>query len=106
MLEFDGFDMKVDFLQFAAGYEPPREGSRPYVTVGFGLSRYGADPGSVSASTGMSGSIGGGVKVPMGRRALFRLEARGWAGVTDSSAAIAWCPRGRNVGRGPIRDTP
>jgi hypothetical protein len=130
VLAFDTFDMNVDFLQFAAGYEPPSEGVKPYVTVGFGLSRYGADPGSVSDSTGLSASIGGGFKVPMGRKALFRLEARGWAGITSSSAAvvcgegcalgfggsgwwqlavraaIAWCPKGRNERRGPIRDTP
>jgi hypothetical protein len=97
--ETEPFDMKVDFLQFGAGYEPPREGLKPYVTVGFGLSRYGADPGSVSESTGLSGSIGGGFKVPMGRKALFRLEARGWAGITSSSAAVV-CGEGCSVGFG------
>jgi hypothetical protein len=99
VLAFDTFDMKVDFLQFGAGYEPPREGLKPYVTAGFGLSRYGADPGTVSDSTGLSASIGGGFKVPMGRKALFRLEVRGWSGITSSSAAVV-CGEGCTVGFG------
>lgn len=86
------FEMNSDFLQFGGAYEPPREGLRPYVTVALGLSRYGADPGSVSDSTGLSASIAGGFKVPMGRKALFRLEARGWAAFTSSSAAVSCGP--------------
>jgi hypothetical protein len=123
------FDMSVDYLQFGAGYQPPRDGLSPYVTVAFGLSRYGADPGSVSESTGLSASIGGGFKVPIGKKTLFRLEARGWATLTSSSAAVtcgpgcsfafsgegwwqlgvraafSFCPQGRGVGAAPPRDT-
>lgn len=84
------FEMDVDFLQFGAGYEPKpkKKGVRPYVTAAFGISRWGADPGEVTESTGLSGSIGGGFKVPMGAKALFRLEARGYAALTSESAAV------------------
>lgn len=96
-LEFDSgttgrFDLDVDFLQFGASYEPPRNGPSPYVTVALGLSRYGADPGSVSDGTGFSASVAGGLKVPIGTRALFRLEARGWAAFTSASAAVSCGP--------------
>ena len=93
------FEMDVDFLQFGAGYEPPKEGVRPYVTAALGVSRWGADPGEVSESTGLSGSIGGGCKVPMGRRALLRLEVRGWAALTSESAAVV-CGEGCSFGLG------
>ena len=44
------------------------------------------------AANGLSGSIGGGFKVPLGRKASFRLEARGWAAFTGSSAAVVCGP--------------
>ena len=76
VLDFDRFDLAVDYLQFGGGYEPPRQGVRPYVTVAAGLGHFGADPGSVDDPVNFSGSIGGGFKLPLSRRALFRLEAR------------------------------
>jgi len=86
------FDIDVDYLQFGGGYEPPRAGLRPYVTAAFGLSRYGADPGSVSDATGLSASIGGGFKVPLSSKALLRLEARGFAVITSSSTEVVCGP--------------
>ncbi len=82
------FDVEVDYLQVGGGYEPPRAGTRPYVTAGLGLAWFGSDPGSVSDSMGLSGSIGGGFKVPIGRKALFRLEARAWAVLTSGTLAV------------------
>jgi len=89
---FDLFDLDVDYLQIGGGYEPPRQGVRPYVTVAAGLGRFGADPGHVDDSTGLSGSIGGGFKLPLSKKTLFRLEARGWAMVTSSSTAVVCGP--------------
>jgi len=82
------FDVGVDYLQVGGGYEPPREGMRPYVTAAVGLGWFGSDPGSVSESTGLSGSIGGGFKVPVGKKVLFRLEARAWALLTSGALAV------------------
>ena len=92
VLDFDRFDLAVDYLQFGGGYEPPREGLRPYVTVAAGVGRYGADPGHVDDSTGFSGSIGAGFKLPISRRTLFRLEGRGWGMITSSSTAVQCGP--------------
>jgi hypothetical protein len=91
-LEFDRFDLTVDYLQIGGGYEPPKEGLRPYVTVALGAGRYGADPGHVSDSTGLSGSIGGGFKLPLSKKSLFRLEARGFGMVTSSSTTVECGP--------------
>jgi len=91
-LDFDLFDLDVDYLQIGGGYEPPRQGVRPYVTVAAGLGRFGANPGHVDDSTGVSGSIGGGFKLPLSKKTLFRLEARGWAMVTSSSTAVVCGP--------------
>jgi len=88
----DGFDMTVDHLQFGGGYEPARRGARPYVTVAVGLTRYDADPGSVTETIAPSGSIGAGVKLPMGRHALFRIEGRAWGTFTDTELAVACGP--------------
>lgn len=99
-LEFDAgtsarslpFDLTVDYLQFGAGYEPPRKGLEPYVTVALGLDRFAADRGSVSRPTGISGSVGGGFKAPIGAKALFRLEARAWASIASGSVEVACGP--------------
>jgi hypothetical protein len=62
------------------------------VTVSAGLTNYSSDPGQVEDSLGLSGSVGGGFKAPLGKRALFRLEARGWATLTSGSASIVCGP--------------
>ncbi|HEX5043512.1 MAG TPA: hypothetical protein VFV75_11435 [Candidatus Polarisedimenticolaceae bacterium] len=91
-LDFDRFDLAVGYLQFGGGYEPPREGVRPYVTVAAGLGHFQADPGSVDDPVNFSGSIGGGFKLPLSRKTLFRLEARGWAILASASTAVTCGP--------------
>jgi hypothetical protein len=65
---------------------------RPYVTAAVGLARFGSIPGPESETTGLSASIGGGFKVPLGSKALFRLEARGWTVLTGGSATVVCGP--------------
>jgi|KBSSwiStaDraftv2_1062776.scaffolds.fasta_scaffold91961_4 hypothetical protein len=91
-LDFDRFDLTVDYLQFGGGYEPPREGVRPYVTVAAGLGHFGADPGSVDDPVNLSGSIGAGFKLPLSKKTLFRLEARGWGVLASASTAVTCGP--------------
>jgi hypothetical protein len=88
-LEFVGdstrFDVTVDYLQAGGVYEPNAEGTRGFVAVDLGLSRLDAEDGAtVSDSVGLSGSIGGGAKVPLGGRLALRLELRGYATLSDS----------------------
>jgi hypothetical protein len=86
------FDMTVDYLHVGACYGPVREKVRPYVAVAVGFTHFGASGGSVTSSIGMSGSIGGGFQVPIGHRLSFRLEARGYATISDSALAVACGP--------------
>ncbi len=86
------FDVEVDYLQVGGGYEPPRAGMRPYVTAAVGLGWFGSGSGSEMDSTGLSASIGGGFKVPVGRKVLFRLEARAWAMLASGNVEIACGP--------------
>jgi hypothetical protein len=91
-LEFSAFDFAVDYLQFGGGYGPPEGRVRPYVTAGVGLTRYGASSGEVASTIGASGSIGGGLKVPIRQRLSFRFEVRGYATATDASVSVACGP--------------
>lgn len=91
------FDFTVDYLQFGGGYEGRPEATvSPFVTASLGLTHYAADAGSVGSSTGFSGSLGGGFKVPAGKRVAFRFEVRGYATVTDA-AVSATCGPGCTV---------
>jgi hypothetical protein len=89
-LEFEGestdFDVVVDYLQAGGVYEPHPEGTRGFVGVALGLSHVdGRGSTTVDDSLGISGSIGGGVKVPLGSRLALRLELRGYATFSDSA---------------------
>ena len=91
-----GFDFAVDYLQFGGGYGPAEGRVQPYVTAAIGLTRYGANSGDVDSTIGFSGSLGGGVKVPVGKRLALRFELRGYATITDA-AVSATCGPGCSV---------
>lgn len=86
------FDVAVDYLQAGASYAPPSNGLRWYVTAALGLSYFSADGASVSDAFGLSGSIGGGFQIPLGKRVGFRLEARGYGTLTDATFAATCGP--------------
>ena len=87
-----GFDFAVDYLQFGGGYGPPEGRVRPYVTAAVGLTRYGANAGEVGSAIGASGSLGGGMKVPIGKRLALRFEVRGYATTTDAAVSVTCGP--------------
>jgi len=64
------FDVSVDYLQFGGGYEPHPGRTRPFV----------------------SASIGGGMKVQIGRRAALKLELLGYATFSSSTVAVTCGP--------------
>jgi hypothetical protein len=86
------FDFSVDYLQFGGGYGPPEGRVQPYVTAAVGLTRYGAHVGEVGSAIGASGSLGGGMKVPIGKRVALRFELRGYATLTDAAVSVACGP--------------
>ena len=79
----DRFDLTVDYLHAGGVYEPRSEKVRPFVAAALGLTRFDASGASVHDSLALSGSVGGGVKIPMGSRLALRLEARGYATFSD-----------------------
>jgi hypothetical protein len=87
-----GFDFAVDYLQFGGGYGPPEGRVQPYVTAAVGLTRYGANVGEVGSALGFSGSLGGGMKVPIGKRVALRFEVRGYATTTDAAVSVTCGP--------------
>jgi len=87
-----GFALAVDYLQFGGGYGPAEGRVRPYVTAGVGLTRYGASPGDVGSTIGASGSIGGGIKVPVSKRVALRFEVRGYATINDAAVSVTCGP--------------
>lgn len=87
------FDFNVDYLQFGAGYEGrPDAKVSPFVAASLGLTHYAADAGNVDSSTGVSGTLAGGFKVPAGKRVAFRFEVRGYATVTDAAVSATCGP--------------
>jgi hypothetical protein len=83
-----GFDFAVDYLQFGGGYGPAEGRVQPYVTAGVGLTRYGASSGDVGSTIGVSGSLGGGLRVPIAKGLALRFEARGYATTTDAAVSV------------------
>jgi hypothetical protein len=86
------FDFAVDYLQFGGAYGPQLGRVRPYVTVAVGLTRYGASPGEVGSTIGASGSLGGGIRVPIRDRLSFRFEVRGYATLTSAEVSAVCGP--------------
>jgi hypothetical protein len=86
------FDFAVDYLQFGGGYGPAEGKVRPYVTAAVGLTRYGASAAEVGSTIGASGSLGGGMKVPVSKGLALRFELRGYATTTDAAVSVTCGP--------------
>ena len=86
------FDFAVDYLQFGGGYGPAEGRVQPYVTASVGLTRYGANSGDLGSTIGFSGSIGGGMKVPVGKRLALRFDLRGYGTTTDAAVSVTCGP--------------
>lgn len=65
-----------------------QERVRPYFAAGLGATRFSASGAEASDRTRFSGSLAFGIAVPLGERAAFRLEARGYLTAMDSDSAI------------------
>ncbi len=86
------FDFAVDYLQFGGGYGPAEGRVQPYVTASVGLTRYGANSGDLGSTIGFSGSVGGGMKVPVGKRLALRFDLRGYGTTTDAAVSVTCGP--------------
>jgi hypothetical protein len=86
------FDFAIDYLHFGGGYGKAEGPVRPYVTASVGLTRYGASSGDVDSAISASGSIGGGMKIPVGKRVALRFDLRGYATVGDAAVSVTCGP--------------
>jgi hypothetical protein len=86
------FDFAVDYVQFGGGYGPAGGRVQPYVTASVGLTRYGANSGDVGSTIGFSGSIGGGMRVPVGKKLALRFDLRGYGTITDAAVSVSCGP--------------
>jgi hypothetical protein len=86
------FDFAIDYLQFGGGYGPAEGRVQPYVTASVGLTRYGANSGDVDSAIGFSGSIGGGMRVPVGKKLALRFDLRGYGTFTDAAVSVTCGP--------------
>jgi hypothetical protein len=87
-----GFDFGIDYLQFGGGYGPAEGHVQPYVAASVGLTRYGASSGGSGSALGASGSLGGGMKIPVSRRVALRFEVRGYATLSNAAVSVTCGP--------------
>jgi hypothetical protein len=86
-----GADADVDIEYLHLGGTLPigrQERAQPYFAAGLGVTRFAASATGSADETRVSGSMAVGVELPIGERAAFRLEARGYLTAVDSDRAI------------------
>jgi opacity protein-like surface antigen len=83
------YDVDVEYLHLG-GTIPigDHERAQPYFAAGLGGTRFSSSEPGAHDETRFSGSLAFGVAVPLGERAAFRFEARGYLTVVDSDSAI------------------
>lgn len=81
------FDVNVDYLQFGGRYEPGQGKVRGFVDATLGLTHYGGSA-DFDNTLAFSGSIGGGVRIPMSKKLTLRLEVRGYGTFTDTALSV------------------
>lgn len=83
------YDVDLEYLHLG-GTIPigDRERAQPYFAAGLGGTRFSSSEPGAKDKTRFSGSLAFGVAVPLGERAAFRFEARGYVTAVDTDSAI------------------
>lgn len=83
------YDVDIEYLHLG-GTIPigDHERAQPYFAAGLGGTRFSSSEPGANDKTRFSGSFAFGVAVPLGERAAFRFEARGYLTVVDSDSAF------------------
>jgi hypothetical protein len=86
----DPFDLDIEYLHFGGtfDYGDESEGLVPFVAGGFGATRMTPHSPGLDEETHWSVSLGGGVKVPLSKRVLARVELRGYYTFLHSNSDI------------------
>ena len=84
---FAGVDITTEYYQFGGTllFEPQRP-FVPWFSLTVGLTRFEAD--GFGSETEFSGSVGGGVRIPLGERAAVILGVRGYGTLLDSDSGL------------------
>ena len=84
------FDIDVEYFHFGGTFDYGDEPERysPYVVGGLGATRMTPHESGLDQETHWSVSLGGGVKVPLAKRVLARLELRGYFTFLNSNSDI------------------
>ena len=82
------FDMDVEYLHLGGTYLFDGDRVRPFIAATIGASRFEPQPSGFSSETFLSGSIGGGWKIGLGKYLALRVEARGYATLVDNDSRL------------------
>jgi len=78
-------DLEIEYLHIGGIVAYPQDHVTPYIVGGLGATRF-APSGGYDDDTKFSISLGGGVKVPLGKHLALRLEGRGYVTLVDTNA--------------------
>ena len=81
-----GADMKVEYYQFGGTLLYPMDSwAVPYLSLTIGVTRFDAHGAGSGSDTKFSGSLGGGIRVPVGHNFAVSLGVRGYLTAVDSN---------------------
>lgn len=90
----EALDLGLDTVGIGGTYEWGSSRTRPFVSGLVGLTLLTPGVAGYDAEVLFSASLGGGVKIPISKRAAFRLEGRGVAMIATGGAAGVCGPNG------------
>jgi hypothetical protein len=88
----DGVSIDIDYWHLGGTYLFPRQGATPFISGSLGATHFAPD--GLSSETKFSLSLGGGAKVPLGKRLALRFEARAFMTALNSDGAM-FCTNGQ-----------
>ncbi|MBC8007611.1 MAG: outer membrane beta-barrel protein, partial [Prolixibacteraceae bacterium] len=91
----NNFELDIDYYHVGGTYFFEQVGAGGYVVGGIGATHARPDRGDLDSETLLSGNIGVGYMLPLGKRVGLRFEARGYATLINNDSSL-FC--GSNVG--------
>jgi hypothetical protein len=82
------FDLDVEYLHVGGTYLFDGDRVRPFIAATIGASHFEPQPSGFGSETFVSGSIGGGWKISLGKTLALRVEARGYATLVDNDSRL------------------
>jgi hypothetical protein len=80
--------LAIDYYHAGGSYFFKEVGSGGYVVGGIGATHVSPDSGDFNSETFLSGNLGMGVMLPLGKNVGLRFEARGYATLISSDSAL------------------